>query len=78
MVRLVVEDQGVGIAPEDRERIFESFYRARNTGGAKGHGIGLSLVKRIVDLHGGEINVQSTLGSGTVFIVRLHKAETIR
>ncbi|HNR53578.1 MAG TPA: ATP-binding protein [Flavobacteriales bacterium] len=78
MVRLAIEDQGVGIAPEDRERIFENFYRARNTGGAKGHGIGLSLVKRIVDLHGGEINVQSTLGSGTVFIVRLHKAETIR
>lgn len=75
MVRLVVEDQGVGIAPEDRERIFENFFRARNTGGAKGHGIGLSLVKRIVDLHDGEIKVKSALGSGTLFIVRLPKAD---
>lgn len=76
MVRLVVEDHGVGIAPEDHERIFENFYRARNTGGAKGHGIGLSLVKRVVDLHDGAIEVSSSLGSGTTFTVHLRKAET--
>lgn len=73
-ISVQVQDQGPGIAIEDHERIFEPFYRAKNTGGTKGHGIGLSLVKSIVLSHGGVITLDSKLGSGSVFTVALPKA----
>ena len=66
-VRLIVRDQGIGIAIEDHARVFAPFFRgdrsrARGTGGA---GLGLSLSKQIVDAHGGRITVDSQLGAGT-------------
>ncbi len=66
-----VTDYGVGIAPEDQPLIFERFFRADNATGVAGTGIGLTLARYIVDLHGGDISVQSSLGAGSTFTVRL-------
>jgi signal transduction histidine kinase len=74
VVRIVVSDKGPGIASQDLGRIFEPFYRATNTSGTKGHGIGLSLALRIAELHGGSIKVRSVVGEGARFTVRLPKA----
>lgn len=73
-VMVQVDNTGPGIATENQGRIFEPFYRANNTGGAKGHGIGLSLVKRITELHGGTISLRSDVGQGASFRVTLPKA----
>ena len=67
-----VQDHGVGIAPEDLDRIFDRFERADLTGiNQKGLGIGLWLTKRIVEAHGGTIQVDSAPGHGSTFILRL-------
>lgn len=71
-----VRDTGVGIPEEDREHLFERFYRvnkdrSRSTGGS---GLGLSICKQIVEMHGGDISVQSEVGEGSTFTVRLPKA----
>jgi signal transduction histidine kinase len=63
----------MGIAEEDQPHIFERFYkvdksRTRANGGS---GLGLSIVKKIVELHSGKINVESNLGAGTTFIVSI-------
>ncbi len=72
-----VSDSGLGIAPQDLNRLFERFYRAdssrnRETGGT---GLGLTIVQRICMLHGAEINVDSTHGKGSTFIVTFKKGE---
>jgi signal transduction histidine kinase len=73
--RIVIRvcDDGPGIAPEDRKMIFEKFYRASgdSTRRVKGVGLGLALVKRIVEAHGGTVRVESELGKGTVFTLEL-------
>lgn len=66
-----VKDQGIGIAPEDQAQLFESFYRGRNVGSIPGTGLGLSIVKQCVEIHGGSINVESAIGVGTTFIVKI-------
>lgn len=66
---LAVEDNGPGIAPEEREKIFDRFYRgdaARTSGGT---GLGLAMVKKIAQMHGGELRVESTPGVGSCFFV---------
>ena len=63
------EDHGRGISKSDQKRIFEPFYRGSNTSDTKGHGIGLSLVKKILDLHNGSIHIQSQIGTGTTIIL---------
>jgi len=60
-----IQDQGIGIPPEELERVFESFYRAGNVGNIQGTGLGLSIVKKAVDLHGGQILLESQVGVGT-------------
>lgn len=69
MVRLTVEDTGMGIGPEDKDRIFDRFYRARSrdVSNAPGTGLGLTIVKFIVDKHEGNVWVESELGKGSRF-----------
>jgi PAS domain S-box-containing protein len=73
MAELQVLDTGVGIPPADLERVFDRFHRAEGQGGrsVEGSGIGLSLVRELVQLHGGTIAVASTPGQGTRFTLRL-------
>jgi PAS domain S-box-containing protein len=66
-----IRDKGIGIPEADREWLFNAFHRGRNVGDRPGTGLGLVIVKRCVDLHGGQIKVESKLGEGTVVTVRL-------
>ncbi len=68
---LQVQDQGIGIPAEDLPYLFESFHRASNVGKIPGSGLGLSILKRCVDLHQGEIAVESTANVGTTFTIKL-------
>ncbi|MGH7767651.1 MAG: ATP-binding protein, partial [Candidatus Binatia bacterium] len=72
-LRLVVSDTGIGIAKEDLDRVFEEFRRGNTTraDGYRGTGLGLTIVKKFVNLLGGEINVESEVGKGSVFTVVL-------
>jgi len=72
--RIVVADNGVGIREEDRKRIFEPFFQAQDN--KPGTGIGLNIVKSIVDRHHGMISVESEVGKGSVFTVTLPVAQT--
>ena len=65
------QDAGIGIPAEDIDNIFAPFYRGSNTKNIKGHGIGLSMVKGIIKIHGGKINVTSLENSGTTITVSL-------
>ncbi len=71
--RLVVSDSGIGIPPEELPHIFEDFFRGRIAKETVPHGtgLGMAIVKRVVDLHGGRINVESRPGQGTTFRVTL-------
>jgi two-component system, OmpR family, phosphate regulon sensor histidine kinase PhoR len=76
-VVLTVQDDGAGIPAADQRSIFERFYRvdkarSRETGGT---GLGLSIVRHVAERHGGQVEVTSTLGSGSTFTVRLPSAE---
>ncbi|MGB1286207.1 MAG: sensor histidine kinase [Aggregatilineales bacterium] len=62
-----VEDEGIGIEPEDMPRIFDSFFRGENTGSISGTGLGLSIVKTCIELHDGTIECESQPGIGTCF-----------
>jgi two-component system phosphate regulon sensor histidine kinase PhoR len=71
-VELSICDTGIGIAPESLPHIFDRFYRAeQKVHTLQGTGIGLSVVKEIIELHGGTIDVQSTPGQGSKFTIRL-------
>lgn len=66
-----IQDKGIGIPKEGLEKLFESFSRANNVGMIPGTGLGLTIVKQCVELHGGKIDVESELGVGTTFTVTL-------
>jgi two-component system OmpR family sensor kinase len=68
---VTVEDNGLGIPEADIERLFERYFRGSNVSGIVGTGVGLNLVKMVVDLHGGDILVESAEGKGSRFTVRL-------
>ncbi len=68
---LRIQDYGIGIPIEDQARLFETFHRARNVGNTPGTGLGMAIVKRSVDLHGGAIQVDSQVGVGTTVTVTL-------
>jgi two-component system sensor histidine kinase KdpD len=71
-VEVAVVDHGPGVAEEERERIFDQFYRLRAEGrGPLGTGMGLAIVKGIVEAHGGRIEVEATPGGGATFALRL-------
>ena len=65
------QDSGIGIPPGDIKHIFEPFHRASNADNIPGMGLGMSIVKQAVDLHGGQIFVESAIGAGTTFTVIL-------
>lgn len=70
---LIVRDTGIGIAPADQERLFEQFFRAADARASaiRGVGLGLPIVKAIVDAHSGSIDLDSAVGEGTTITVRL-------
>ncbi|BDC99033.1 HAMP domain-containing sensor histidine kinase [Persicobacter psychrovividus] len=68
---LVVQDYGIGIPAEDQKKLFEPFYRASNTENHKGTGIGLSFVKQFVEIHDGQISLESELNLGTIMTVTI-------
>lgn len=72
-VYIVIQDNGVGIEAIDLEHIFDKFYRVKNDAShsIKGTGLGLYLVKYFVELHGGQIEAESTIGEGTTFKIML-------
>jgi len=73
-VRVRVEDTGVGIAPENLTRVFELYYTTKE----RGTGLGLSMVYRTIQIHNGDIDVESTVGVGTSFIVVLPLAAKLQ
>ena len=68
---LQVQDEGIGIPPQDKRHLFEPFHRGRNVSNIPGTGLGLSIVKQFVDLQSGTLEVTSKLDQGTTFTVRL-------
>ena len=77
-VRVSVADSGIGIAADDLPHVFERFFRADRSRTGAGNGLGLSLAQRVVELHGGHIDVSSELGVGSTFVVHLPGAFTRR
>jgi signal transduction histidine kinase len=74
-ILIEVADTGKGIAPEDIDRIFDRFYRGSGSLEQEGFGLGLAIAKRMVDVMGGEIGVDSELGVGSTFWIRLRAAK---
>jgi len=69
-----VRDHGIGMRPQELARVFERFYRADSTGKIPGTGLGMSIVREIIEIHGGEVNVESKLGEGTTVTLWLPEA----
>jgi signal transduction histidine kinase len=67
----VVRDQGIGISEDDQKQLFKAFHRGGNVGSRPGTGLGLLLVKRCAELHGGRVELTSRVGEGTSVTVRL-------
>ena len=65
-----IQDDGIGMTPEQTKRVFEKFYRAPNHS-IQGTGLGMNIVKRLVELHDGQISIKSEPGRGTTVIFRL-------
>ena len=69
MVGFEVRDSGIGMTVEQQKRCFERFYRADTSGKIPGTGLGMCIVKEIVELHNGHIDIRSTPGAGTTVTV---------
>jgi len=80
-VRVSVRDKGIGISPEEQEKIFDKFYRSQNEEVSRrsGHGLGLALAREIIQLHHGTLTVNSAPGEGSEFVIEFDKeAELLR
>lgn len=69
--RIQIRDRGMGISPDDQKQLFQPFYRGKNVLHLQGTGLGLVVVKKCVDLHGGSISIKSELGKGTIVTILL-------
>jgi signal transduction histidine kinase len=67
----IVRDEGIGISETDQQQLFKAFHRGGNVGSRPGTGLGLLLVKRCAELHGGKVQMNSKIGTGTTVTVRL-------
>jgi two-component system, OmpR family, sensor histidine kinase ArlS len=72
-IEIKFEDKGIGIDLKEQQTIFEPFYRASNAIHISGHGVGLSMTKKIIELHKGEIHIQSLVNQGTTITVRFQR-----
>jgi signal transduction histidine kinase len=72
---LRVADTGIGISQKELPKLFERFYRVNEQGNIPGVGLGLSIARELVELHGGHIALSSTPGEGTVFAIYLPHSE---
>jgi two-component system sensor histidine kinase KdpD len=70
-VEITVADQGVGIPPEDLNRVFDKFYRVQRLDNVNGTGLGLAISKGIVDAHGGFISAENRSGGGTIITIAI-------
>jgi signal transduction histidine kinase len=70
-VLIQIQDEGAGISKEDQQHLFEAFFRAKNVLSIPGSGLGLSIVRRAIEAHGGSITCESELGQGTTFTLIL-------
>ena len=75
IVKVSISDQGIGIAEEDKQHIFERFYKGDKSRSKGGNGLGLVIAKKIVELSGGKLSFESELGKGTTFNVELFGVE---
>ena len=67
----IIRDEGIGISKDDQNKLFTAFYRGANVGSRSGTGLGLVLVKRCVELHHGQVRIQSAIAKGTTVTIRL-------
>lgn len=75
---VAVEDRGIGIPAAERGRVFERYFRGSNAAGITGTGVGLYFVKMVVELHGGQVAMESSEGAGSRFTVQLPLAAAVR
>ncbi len=76
VVEIAVADEGPGIRPEDREAIFERFFRGASRGEVEGSGLGLAIAKRAIERAGGNLRLDTTVTHGTRFVVALRAERT--
>jgi signal transduction histidine kinase len=70
-LRIEVRDHGPGVASEDRQRIFDKFFRGQNSNGTAGSGLGLAIARSLVVLHGGTLEYEENPGGGSSFVTLL-------
>lgn len=73
--RIAVQDTGIGISEADQAHLFEPFHRGENVGGKAGAGLGLSVTKEVIEMHGGTITFSSAVGVGSTFVLHLPRAQ---
>ncbi|MEH3113849.1 MAG: hybrid sensor histidine kinase/response regulator [Pedobacter terrae] len=75
-VELSIKDNGIGVDPHVKEKLFDRFFQVKENSSASGFGIGLYLVKQFMDQHGAKISYESTAGSGTTFFLSFRKGKS--
>jgi signal transduction histidine kinase len=76
-ITLKIRDTGIGIPIDDQDHLFKPFHRAENVGNIPGTGLGLTMVRKCLDLHGGQIGLESKVGVGTTFTIKLQSSNRV-